>query len=239
MLLYRLGNRLSHMGESLTGLFYPRLCPACSEVLYGNENILCLRCTCELPRTHFHLDPENDVARLFWGRVMIKDAASFFYYQKGSRYQHIIHAMKYHNRQQLGIDLGRWYGLELAGTSFAHADMIHPVPLHGAKQKRRGFNQSERIARGISEALCIPLETDLIERAVNTDTQTRKSKFERWSNVEGIFRLTCPDKLKNRHIVLVDDVVTTGSTLEACAAPLLVVEGTQVSVLTLACAKMR
>jgi len=108
MLLYRLGNRLSHMGESLTGLFYPRLCPACSEVLYGNENILCLRCTCELPRTHFHLDPENDVARLFWGRVMIKDAASFFYYQKGSRYQHIIHAMKYHNRQQLGIDLGRW-----------------------------------------------------------------------------------------------------------------------------------
>jgi ComF family protein len=236
--LYRLKNRLAHIGESLAGLFYPRLCPACSEVLYSNENILCLKCTCELPRTNFHLDPENETAKLFWGRVRIENAASFFYFQKGSRFQNIIHAMKYHNRQQLGIDLGRWYGMELIGTPFFHADITHPVPLHPAKQKARGYNQSERIARGISEALALPLETDLIERAIDTDTQTRKSKYERWSNVEGIFRLTCPDKLRNKHILLVDDVVTTGSTLEACATPVLAVEGTTVSVLTLACAKM-
>ena len=232
-------NKLSVIGESLLGLFYPRLCPACSEVLYGNENILCLKCMSEFPRTGFHLDPENDMARLFWGRVMIDNAAAFFYYQKGSRFQNLIHEMKYYRQKLLGINLGRWFGEELTDTAFHNADMIHPVPLHPAKLKERGYNQSEQVATGLSEALGIPLETSLIERVVNTDTQTRKTKYERWSNVEGIFRVTKPDKLKNRHVLLVDDVVTTGSTLEACAAPVLVLEGTAVSVLTLGFARLR
>jgi len=227
------------MGESLLGLFYPRLCPACSEVLYGNENILCLKCMSEFPRTGFHLDRENDMARLFWGRVMIQDAAAFFYYQKGSRFQNLVHEIKYFNQKQLGILLGRWFGDELANTSFCQADLIHPVPLHAVKLKKRGYNQSEQIALGLSEAFGIPLETTLIERVVNTDTQTRKTKYERWSNVEGIFRVTKPDRLKNKHIILVDDVVTTGSTLEACAAPVLAVEGTTVSILTLGYARLR
>ncbi len=234
----RFSNRLSLIGESLGALFYPRLCPACSRVLYGNEKILCLKCTCELPRTNFHLDPGNEVAKLFWGRAMIQHAASFFYYQKGSRYQNIIHAMKYGNRQQLGVDLGRWYGLELRDSPFARADLIHPVPLHRSKKRARGYNQSERIALGISEALGIPMATDLIERAVNTDTQTRKSKYERWSNVEGIFRVADPGRLREKHVLLVDDVVTTGSTLEACAAPVLALGDTRVSLLTLACVKI-
>jgi ComF family protein len=231
--------KLSVIGESLLGLFYPRLCPACSEVLYGNENILCLKCMSEFPRTGFHLDPENDMARLFWGRVLIDNAAAFFYYQKGSRFQNLIHEMKYFDQKQLGISLGRWFGEELKGTSFLHAEVIHPVPLHTVKLKKRGYNQSEQIATGLSEALGIPLETNLIERVVNTDTQTRKTKYERWSNVEGIFRVKKPDKLKNRHVLLVDDVVTTGSTLEACAVPVLAVEGTAVSVLTLGYARLR
>jgi ComF family protein len=227
------------VGESLLGLFYPRLCPACSEVLYGNENILCLKCLIEFPRTGFHLDPENDMARLFWGRVMIRNAAAFFYYQKGSRFQNLIHEMKYFNQKQLGILLGRWFGDELTNTSFRQADLIHPVPLHAVKLKKRGYNQSEQIALGLSQALGIPLETTLIERVVNTDTQTRKTKYERWSNVEGIFRVTKPEKLINKHILLVDDVVTTGSTLEACAIPLLALEATAVSILTLGYARLR
>jgi len=227
------------MGESLLGLFYPRLCPACSEALYGNENILCLKCMSEFPRTNFQLDPENDMARLFWGRVMIRNAAAFFYYQKGSRYQNLIHEIKYFNQKQLGILLGRWFGDELTYTSFRMAELIHPVPLHAVKLKNRGYNQSEQIALGLSEALGIPLETTLIERVVNTDTQTRKTKYERWSNVEGIFRVTKPDRLKNKHVLLVDDVVTTGSTLEACAAPVLALEGTAVSILTLGYARHR
>ena len=227
------------MGESLLGLFYPRLCPACSEVLYGNENILCLKCLSEFPRTGFHLDPENDMARLFWGRVMIRNAAAFFYYQKGSRFQNLIHEIKYFNQKQLGILLGRWFGDELTNTYFRQADLIHPVPLHAVKLKKRGYNQSEQIALGLSQALGIPMETTLIERIVNTDTQTRKTKYERWSNVEGIFRVTKPEKLINKHILLVDDVVTTGSTLEACAAPLLALEATAVSILTLGYARLR
>ena len=237
--MFNLKNRLSVIGESLAGLFFPRLCPACSGVLHSNENILCLNCASEFPRTNFHYDPENDVAKLFWGRVMIKNAASFFYYQKGSRFQNLIHEMKYHNQQHLGVDLGRWYGHELLNTSFCHADLIHPVPLHYTKQKRRGYNQSEQIAIGLSEVLAIPLETGLIERAINTDTQTRKSKFERWSNVEGIFRLIRPEKLIKKHVLLVDDVITTGSTLEACAVPILSAEGTTVSILTLAFARLQ
>jgi ComF family protein len=227
------------VGESLLGLFYPRLCPACSEVLYGNENILCLKCLSEFPRTGFHLDPENDMARLFWGRVMIRNAAAFFYYQKGSRFQNLIHEIKYFNQKQLGILLGRWFGDELTNTYFRQADLIHPVPLHAVKLKKRGYNQSEQIALGLSQALGIPMETTLIERIVNTDTQTRKTKYERWSNVEGIFRVTKPEKLINKHILLVDDVVTTGSTLEACATPLLALEATAVSILTLGYARLR
>jgi len=232
-------NSFSDLGESLLGLFYPRLCPACAEVLYGNENILCLKCMSEFPRTGFHLDPENDMARLFWGRVMMENAAAFFYYQRGSRFQNLIHELKYYNQKQLGIDMGRWFGRELTDTPFRRADVIHPVPLHAAKMKKRGYNQSEQVAHGLSEALGIPLETTLIERVINTDTQTRKTKYERWSNVEGIFRVTKPDKLKNRHVLLVDDVVTTGSTLEACAIPVLALEGTAVSALTLGYAKLR
>ncbi|MBN2273182.1 MAG: ComF family protein [Bacteroidales bacterium] len=233
-----LRDKLSVMGESLAGLFFPRLCPACSGVLYGNESILCLKCNCEFPRTGFHLDPANDTARLFWGRVMIKNAASFFFYQKGSRFQNIIHKVKYHNCRHLGMEMGRWYGHELVNTPFCHADLIHPVPLHVRKQRKRGYNQSELIAKGLSESLSLPMETGLVERVMYTDTQTRKSKYERWSNVEGIFRVIHPEKLKNKHVLLVDDVVTTGSTLEACAAPILSVEGTQVSILTLAYAKL-
>ena len=223
----------SVIGESLLGLFYPRLCPACGDVLYGNETILCVQCICDLPRTGFQSDPFNEMARLFWGRVRVSHAAAFFYYQKESRFQDLIHAIKYRNQPRLGVVMGRWYGEELKGSPFAQAGLIHPVPLHAAKLKARGFNQSEQIARGLSEALDIPLATTLIERAVATGTQTRKTKYERWTNVEGIFRVKDPEALKNRHVILVDDVVTTGSTLEACALPVLAAEGTTVSVLTL------
>lgn len=229
---------MSVIGESLVDLFFPRLCPACSGVLYHNENILCLRCIIDFPRTNFHLDPDNEVAKLFWGRVKIENAASFFYYQKGSRYQNLIHRMKYYDQMQLGIDFGRWYGRELMNTPFCGADIILPVPLHPAKQKKRGYNQSEQIARGISEVLAIPMETGLLERAINTDSQTRKSKYERWSNVEGMFQVRRPEKLNDKHILLVDDVITTGSTLEACASPILSLENTTVSILTLAFAKL-
>lgn len=232
-------NKLSVVGENLLDLFFPRLCPACSSVLLGNEKILCLNCRDEFPRTLFHLDPENDVARLFWGRVMIKNATSFFYYQKGSRFLNIIHEIKYRNQKELAIDFGRWYGSELVNTPFCQADFIHAVPLHYSKQKKRGYNQSELISSGLSEALGIPMKTGLIEKSIKTETQTRKSKYERWLNVEGIFRINQKSSFVNKHVLLVDDVVTTGSTLEACASAILSIEGTTVSIVTLAYAKLQ
>jgi len=198
-----------------------------------------MKCLSEFPRTNFHLDPDNEVAKLFWGRIKVQNAASFFYYQKGSRYQNLIHEMKYYNQKQLGQNIGRWFGSELLHTPFCSADIVHPVPLHYTRQKVRGYNQSEQVAMGIAEVLGIPLEIAAIERAINTGTQTRRSKYDRWSNVEGIFRVVKPEKLRNRHILLVDDVVTTGSTLEACATPLLALEGTAVSILTLGCVKIQ
>jgi len=231
-------NKFSYYIESLTGLFYPRICPACKDLLNINEQVLCVRCVNEFPYTNFHLDAENEVAKLFWGRVMVENATSFFYFKKGSRYQHIIHEIKYHNQKHLGKAMGKWFGHELKNTPFSFADIIIPVPLHYSKLKKRGYNQSELIAYGLSEAMNIPVESNAVIRAVNTDTQTRKSKYERWINVEGIFQVISANKIEGKHVLLVDDVVTTGSTLEACASAILTVENTKVSVLTLACAKM-
>jgi ComF family protein len=208
-------------------------------VLYERDSILCLTCTSEFPFTGYHHEPQNEVAKLFWGRVEVSNAASFFYFRKGSRYQNLIHEIKYHNQQQLAVKLGRWYAYELNDTAYCLADVIIPVPLHFSKQKKRGFNQSELIAKGLSEGMGIPLDNRLLKRIVNTDSQTKKTKYERWVNVEKIFQVTCDESLNNKHILLVDDVVTTGSTLEACASALLSVKGTRVSILTLAFARLQ
>lgn len=231
-------NKFAYLIEAVTGLFYPRICPACRNLLNINEKVLCLKCISEFPYTNFHLDSENEVAKLFWGRVMIENAASFYYFRKGSPYQRIIHEIKYKNQRNLGKDMGKWFGWELKNTSFSNADIIVPVPLHHSKLKYRGYNQSELIAIGLSEVINLPVEPKALIRTVNTDTQTRKSKYERWTNVEGIFKVIAPQKLRGKHILLVDDVVTTGATLEACASAILAVENTKVSVLTLACAKI-
>jgi ComF family protein len=220
-------------------LIFPQLCPACGNVLYRYENVLCLNCLDELPRTRFHNDPDNEVSQLFWGRVPVKNVTSFIYFNKGSRYQHILHELKYKGQQHIGIEMGRLFGNELKDTSFSKVDVIHPVPLHYVKQRKRGYNQSELIARGIAEILHKPLETNLISRVINTATQTMKSRYERWENVEGIFKVARPEKLENKHILLVDDVVTTGSTLEACASAVLDLEKVTVSIATLACAKLQ
>jgi ComF family protein len=231
--------KLAYYVESLAGLFYPRICPACKDLLNVHERVLCVRCINEFPYTNFHFDAENEVAKLFWGRIKIENATSFFYFKKGSRYQHIIHEIKYHNQKHLGKAMGKWFGYELQNTPFSYVDIIVPVPLHYSKMKKRGYNQSELIAHGLSEAMNIPVECKALKRTVNTDTQTRKSKYERWINVEGIFQVVSPDKLKGKHILLVDDVVTTGSTLEACASAILTLDNTRVSVLTLACARLQ
>ena len=221
--------------DDLLELFFPELCVTCGERLLSHEKYVCLNCWKDLPQTHFHLEAENKVAQLFWGRVQIENATSFFTYRKGSRYQQLIHFIKYKGLKELGYETGRRFGFELnESAEFRSVDWIIPVPLHPKKLKRRGYNQSEWIARGIADAMQKPVSTDNLIRKIFTSTQTRKNRFERWQNVEGIFDIAQPEDFENKHILLIDDVVTTGSTLEACAFQLLKIKNTKVSIATLA-----
>lgn len=186
-----------------------------------------------MPRTGFHVEQDNPVEQIFWGRVPVKHAASMFYYTKGSRYQRLIHVIKYHGKKELGYEMGRIYGREMVNSPFSEAGVIVPVPLHSRKKRKRGFNQSEWIGKGLAESLQKPMITNQLYRAVNTRTQTRKSRLERWENVENVFKIRSVDAFRNRHVLLVDDVVTTGATLESCAGVLTGCTGTSVSIVTL------
>jgi len=227
--------KLTRGFSDLSDFFFPKLCVTCGDRLLTVEKFLCMDCWSDLPVTNFHFSPENKVAQLFWGRVEITHATAFFSYKKGSRYQQLIHFIKYKGLKELGLETGRRYGFELLNSlDFACVDCIVPVPLHPKKEKKRGFNQSTWIAKGIAEALQKPFSEDNLFRKVDTSTQTKKNRFERWQNVERIFDLRNPPDFSGKHILLVDDVVTTGSTLEACAFQLLELKNTKVSLATLA-----
>ena len=227
-------NTLTRHISDLLEFFYPTLCITCGNRLVSQEKYLCIECWNDLPVTNFHVQQGNNVEQLFWGRTKIEYATAFFTYKKGSNYQHLIHFIKYKGMKELGFETGRRFGSVLKNSAqFNSIDLVVPVPLHPLKQKKRGYNQSEWIALGISEAMKKPLIANNLERNVHTSTQTRKNRFERWGNVENIFGVNNPDEFSGKHILLIDDVVTTGSTLEACANKLIEIEGAKVSIATL------
>ncbi len=227
-------NTLTKHFVDLLEFFYPALCVTCGNRLVTQEKYLCFECWNDLPLTNYHFQKGNKVEQLFWGRTSIEFATAFFTYKKGSKYQQLVHFIKYKGMKELGFETGRRFGFSLTEADhFKSVDIIVPVPLHPLKQKKRGFNQSEWIAKGISDAMKKPLIVNNLKRNIHTSTQTRKNRFERWENVENIFDVTVPDKFNNKHILLVDDVVTTGSTLEACANQLLKIDSAKVSIATL------
>ena len=216
-------------------LIYPRTCNACGKSLITGEECICTFCRFHLPKTRMHLEKDNKFSQIFWGRIPIETGTALFYFQKGSKVQELIHRFKYKGRKEIGHFLGRMLGDELRTSSFyEEIDLIIPVPLHPEKIRKRGFNQSEVIAGGIAESMGIPHSSKALIRSVATQTQTRKTRFRRWENVESVFETPYPKLLENKNLLLVDDVVTTGSTLEACAQKLLAVEGTRVWLVTLA-----
>lgn len=208
---------------------------ACNDTLYKHEQVLCTNCIYKLPKTNFHKDINNPVSKVFWGRVNLERAASYYYFNKDTCVQQLLHNLKYKGRKEVGTEVGKLYGKELANADgFKNADLIIPVPLHPEKKKKRGYNQSDFFASGLSESMKIDWNSNALERSANTETQTSKARFTRWQNVSEIFKVKDSALLNGLHILLVDDVLTTGSTLEACAQSILQLPGTKVSIATIA-----
>jgi ComF family protein len=223
------------LADDLFCLFFPNLCLGCGQPLTRGEETICTLCHFHLPKTWFHNDPDNPLNKVFWGRVQLEAVASYLYFQKGGTVQHLLHQLKYKDRPEIGFKLGKWYGSELKQANiFRETELVVPVPLHPRKFRKRGYNQSEVFAEGLAEMMKIPKETRCLYRTLNSQTQTRKTRFDRWENVENIFAVNQPERIRGKHILLVDDVLTTGATLEASAMALLSVPGVRVSVATIA-----
>ncbi len=216
-------------------LFFPNLCLACSEETPSPGSIVCVRCKAELPQTNFHLEKENPFTERFWGRISLHSAASLYYFSKGSSTQKLIHNLKYKGRKKVGIELGNTLGYLLKEAPlFRTVDLIIPVPLHPKKERKRGFNQSDLFAQGLSESMKIPWLKNGLKRKSFTETQTQKTRMERFENVLRVFEVEDEKALQGKHILLVDDVITTGATLEACALKILKVPDTRLSLATIA-----
>lgn len=216
-------------------LFYPRTCAVCGNDLVVGEGVICIKCLYEIPLTQFWKQEDNPVAKIFWGRVSIEHACAYFFFAKGSKYRPLLHKLKYKGQREIGVELGKQFGNILRRSEFySQIDFVVPVPLHPKKLKIRGYNQAEAIAEGIAKALEIPVSTTHLLRTEFTETQTRKSRAERVKNVSQAFAVGNAGEITNKHLLLVDDVVTTGATLEACASKLLEVSGCKVSIGALA-----
>ena len=225
--------------NDIGNIIYPKLCVACHEALGKHEKIICLKCQIGLPKTDHVLYEDNPVAKKFWGKVPIERALAMYHFHKTSRLQEVMHALKYKGRQDVGIRLGNLMGYHLLQYHlFADVDYLTAVPLHKDKLEKRGYNQSGVIAEGLSEVLNIKYDAEILQRSLYTETQTKKSRLERWNNVKDIFEVNKPDLVAHKHILLLDDVITTGSTLEACALKLIQHRGTRVSIIAVAHAEL-
>ena len=216
---------------------YPDLCAACGEALVRQEQHICLACLNAFPKTGFQTWPDNEVERRFWGKVPVERGMAFFYYEKESALQRALYRLKYRGEKEIGAVLGRYVGTVVAKAGIYDAvDVIVPVPLHPKKLAKRGYNQSEWIARGLAEKLNKPMDTEHLVHRIENVSQTRKGVFDRYLNMQDVFAVDDPQAFADKHVLLVDDVVTTGSTLEACIQALLQSPGVKASVFALSMA---
>ncbi|MFT3884593.1 MAG: phosphoribosyltransferase family protein [Flavobacteriales bacterium] len=229
--------RKGSLVHDVIGLFFPRRCSACDQALMIFEHSICFACVSDLPRTRFHDDPRNKVELLFGGRVKLEAASAFLQFTPGGMVQRMLHRLKYRGDREVGLELGRRMAEDvMASPRFSTVDTVMAVPLHPRKQRQRGYNQSQVLVDGLRTAWPLRKGGDGLLRTVRTSTQTKRGRMDRWTNVGGAFDLADQEPLRDAHVLLVDDVITTGATLEACIQALQRVPGTRVSVLTCACA---
>ncbi len=223
--------------KSLINLLFPRTCAACGTLLLEGEDTVCTTCRFLLPKTGYENNPNNPLAQMFFGQMPFNAVMAEFFFSKTGKVQHLIHGLKYHHCRENGIFLGQEIGKSLLkAPDYQGVDCIIPIPLHPKKEKIRGYNQSHVIAEGISEIMNIPITGKCFVRSVFTDTQTKKSREDRYQNVKDIFEVKNPSQLAGKHVLLVDDVLTTGATLMSAGKALMQVEGIKISVATVACA---
>jgi len=229
---------MTNMWNELVNLFYPNYCLLCGHPLVRHEQFICLFCHCNLAKTCFHINKGNPARDLFAGFSQINEVTSYLFFEKEGTTQQMIHALKYHGNKRLATYLGRIAATELkAEGMYASIDTILPIPLHPKKEKRRGYNQSEQIAKGFASVYGCNIERKLLKRTTNTPSQTLKSVYDRHVNVENIFKLTTPESLYGKHVLLIDDVITTGATVSSCLEALITVPEIQISIFSLAIAR--
>lgn len=216
-------------------LFFPQTCCVCGTPLVGDEDEICIRCLLSLPEALTSINDNNFVKKRFIGRVPIEHCTALLLYKRKSNAQKILHQIKYYGNEKLAITMGRQLGLHLKGSSlFNDVDLIIPVPLHRSKERKRGYNQSLRLCEGIAQTFPKPIVSDNLIRIQRTDSQTHKTRIQRLDNMNGVFAIKKPEILKNKHILLIDDVITTGATTEACCNVLRNIEGIRISIAALA-----
>lgn len=216
--------------ESFLHLVFPHICAGCGSDILEDESELCMRCIEAFPETNFEIHPGNPVEKLFWGRLELLSGTAQFYFTKESLMQHLMHQFKYKGNKDLGFQLGLIMGEQLKKSNRFEADVLIPLPLFPAKEKRRGYNQATILCEGIKKSMKIPVLDKVISRPQHTTTQTKKGRIERWKNMEGKFELTNHEAIRNKHVLLIDDIITTGATIESCAGELLKGENVKVSV---------
>lgn len=219
-------------------LFFPNFCLTCPKLLVKGETLLCTGCLYDLPQTNYHREPDNIVAQKLAGRLPVRYAMALYKFRKSGKVQHLLHHLKYKHKPIIGKVLGRRYGVLLKKAHLSNAfDLIVPVPLHSSRLRQRGYNQSDLVAQGLAEVLHIPWSNQHLKCVKKTITQTKKGKLERLKGVEDAFYATNITDIRHKHLLLVDDVITTGATLEACGRALLVAGIKELSVATIAVAE--
>jgi ComF family protein len=229
---------MQRLTTDLIGLLFPELCNGCGTNLNYGEKDICIKCLFDLPYTDYHLHAENRVAKQFWGRLPYDSAMAMLYFKKGTKVQNLIHSLKYNGKTEVGVKLGELLAAKLnLGIQFQAIDLIIPVPLHPKKQRIRGYNQAEHIAIGLGKGLNLPISTSHLLRQKATETQTKKARYFRFENMQTVFKVANPEQLKNLHVLLIDDVITTGATLEACGNALLAIGIKKLSIAAVAFAE--
>ena len=226
------------MFKSIINLFFPPVCAGCNSFLLVNEKVICTVCRHDIPLTNHHLNPENDAFKKFYGRIPVLHASALFYFHKKGIVQQLIHNLKYKGQEEIGTTIGQWYAEDLKNIeSLVSIDEIIPVPLHRRKLKERGYNQVTAFGKALSCSLDLQYNDSLLIRNVYSKTQSKKNLLGRTEGIETVFDVSFTEKDHNKHFLIIDDVITTGSTLEACSKVMLKIPGAKISIVCMAMAQ--